>query len=87
MDDFEFKGYPPELLSAFQLPEEHPVRQGILYVLNEATKGEAIGAAAPGQNDADRHWHAGRLAMIQDLFFGFDNLFKDANNEKPEQAP
>ena len=74
MDDFEFSGYPPEFLKAFQLPEEHPVRQGILYVLNEAMKTESFGVAPKGMSDSDRHYHAGRLAMVQDMFFGFENL-------------
>ena len=82
MDDYEFQGYPPELLEAFAMSEEHPVRQGLLYILNESMQGEALATADPDANDGQRHYQAGRLSMMQDMYFGFENLFKDANKPK-----
>lgn len=82
MDDYRFGGYPDELLQAFAMSEEHPVRQGLLYILNEAMKGEAFTVAATDLSDSQRHYQAGRLAMMQDMYFGFENLFQDALGQK-----
>jgi hypothetical protein len=82
MDDYRFGGYPDELLQAFAMSEEHPVRQGLLYILNEAMKGEAFTVAATDLSDSQRHYQAGRLAMMQDMYFGFETLFQDALGQK-----
>ena len=80
--DKQFEGYEPWLLRAFQMSEEHPVRKGIEKILGEIAKVESIGVSAPGLSDSERQYQAGRLGAIQDLYFSFEQLFKDANKEK-----
>lgn len=82
MDNYRFGGYPDELLQAFAMSEEHPVRLGLLYILNEAMKSEAFTVATTDLSDSQRHYQAGRLAMMQDMYFGFETLFQDALGKK-----
>jgi len=76
--------YPEELLRAFSLPEEHPVRQSIFWILDEAAQADVNLITLPEANDSERHFCAGRLAAIQDLHSEFKSIFESANRNNAE---
>lgn len=83
--DVKFQGYSPELLRAFQVAESHPMRKGLFQILQDAANTEASMVSAPSLTDAQRHYFAGRLGMVQDLFQGFEALFQEAHASTVEQ--
>ena len=77
-NEYRFQGYEQWLLEAFSMQEEHPVRRGIDTILNEIMKAESGNVTGPGLTSEQRHYFAGRLAAVQDLYFAFQNLYADA---------
>lgn len=85
--EVKFQGYSPELLQAFQVAEEHPLRKGLFQILQDAANVEASLVSNAGLTDSQRHFYAGRLGMIQDLHQGFEALFQEAHAGSGEQNP
>lgn len=84
-NEYRFTGHEQWLLEAFSLQEEHPVRKALDVVLNELIKAESSNVSGHGLSSEDRHYFAGRLSAIQDLYFALQNLYADALKGEPEE--
>ncbi len=73
--------YPKELLKAFSMPEEHPVRKSLFWILDQAAQADVNLLTSPEATDSERHFCAGRLAAIQDLHAEFRSIFESANQD------
>lgn len=73
--------YPKELLQAFAMSEEHPVKKSIFWILDEAAQADVSLLTKSGASDSERHYCAGRLAAIQDLHAEFKGIFQAAGKD------
>jgi hypothetical protein len=81
-NEYRFSGYEQWMLDAFSLAEEHPVRKGLDEILNELIKAESSNVSGPGLSSEERHYFAGRLSALQDMYFAMQNLYADALKER-----
>ena len=53
--------------SALKMPENHPARRGITALFSGIHNGEVLELTAPSMSSEQRHYAAGRLAMLAQL--------------------
>ena len=66
---------------ALMFPPNHPARTGLTKLFEGVQKAEFLEVGAPSQSDGQRHYNAGRAAMLIEFETFLEALYKPTSEE------